>query len=111
MGNKKQELIDTKHRRSLGVHLTSRDIFLTYIFPEIKDELWHYSWIDLYAGEGNLLLPILSSIPIEKRVKFFKEHIHLFDVQPEMTQKCINNAETYGIPFDVANRNIKLRNN
>jgi hypothetical protein len=111
MGNKIQDYRNNKHRRSLGVHLTSRDIFLKYIFPKIKNNLWDYKWIDLYAGEGNLILPVLNSIPVEERIQFFKEHIYLSDIQPEMVQKCLNNAKNYGIPSGIAKKNIQLRNN
>ncbi|MFX1378038.1 MAG: N-6 DNA methylase [Promethearchaeota archaeon] len=106
-----QNLKDNKHRRSLGAHLTSRDVFLKHIFPAIKTLLWKYTWIDLYAGEGNLILPILNSIPVEKRIPFFKEHIYLFDIQSEMVQKCIVNAKHYNIPLNIAQKNIQLRNN
>jgi methylase of polypeptide subunit release factors len=111
MEYKKQDLNSSKYRRSFGVHLTSRDTFLKYIFPEIKERLWEYTWIDLYAGEGNLILPILNSIPNENRIEFFKEHIFLFDIQPEMVQKSIINAEKHGIPSEVASNNIQLRDN
>ena len=50
-------------RRTFGEHLTSKDIFLKYIFPEIKDYLNEYIWVDFFAGEGNLVLPILNHIP------------------------------------------------
>lgn len=111
MGNKIKELEDNKHRRSLGIHLTSREIFLKYIFPEIEVKIWEKIWIDLYAGEGNLVLPILNSISSQKRIRFFKDHIYLFDILPEMVQKCINNAINYGIPIEIAKKNIQLRDN
>jgi len=111
MGNKIKDVKENKHRRSFGVHLTSRDIFLKYVFPEIEEKLWEYTWIDLYAGEGNLILPVLSSISVEKRIEFFREHIYLFDIQPEMIQKCLINAKNYGIPSEIAEKNIQLRNN
>ncbi|MFW9882353.1 MAG: N-6 DNA methylase, partial [Candidatus Thorarchaeota archaeon] len=111
MENNSKDFIDNKYRRSLGVHLTSKEIFLKYIFPEIESKLWDYTWMDLYAGEGNLILPILSSISSNKRIQFFKEHIFLFDIQPEMVQKCIINAKKYNIPSDIAEKNIQLRNN
>ncbi len=104
---KKQNLI----RRSFGAHLTSSEIFLKYIYPEIQDKLWDYTWIDLYAGEGNLILPILDSIHTEQRVRFFKNHIMLYDIQQEMVNKCIENAKNYGIPKKTAVNNIKVRNN
>ncbi|MFX1309165.1 MAG: N-6 DNA methylase [Promethearchaeota archaeon] len=111
MVNRIQEFKDNKNRRSLGVHLTSRDIFLKYILPEIEKKLWKHTWIDLYAGEGNLILPILNSISYQNRIHFFKDHIFLFDIQPEMVQKCIINAKNYGIPPKIADKNIKLRDN
>ncbi len=111
MENNIQSIKDNKHRRSLGVHLTSRDIFIKYIFPEIQDKLWDYTWVDLYAGEGNLILPILNSISPDNRIHFFKDHINLYDIQPIMVKKCITNAENYGIPSEVVHQNIKLRDN
>ncbi len=106
-----KQIRENTYRRSYGIHLTSKDIFLKYIFPEIQDRLWSFKWIDLYAGEGNLILPILDSISPENRVRFFEDHIYLSDIQSEMIEKCINNAEKYGIPYKVAARNIKLRDN
>lgn len=111
MGNMRQVSKDNKYRRSLGVHLTSTEIFHKYIFPEIKEKLWEYTWIDLYAGAGNLILPILSQIPLEKRIIFFSDHIFIFDIQPEMIKRCIISAENYGIPSEVAKKNIRLRDN
>ncbi|MFX1240187.1 MAG: N-6 DNA methylase [Promethearchaeota archaeon] len=111
MEKKIQDIKENKHRRSLGIHLTSKDIFLKYIFPEIETKLWDFTWIDLFAGQGNLILPILDSIPIEQRLQFFKEHIFLSDVQSEMVYKCINNAIDFGIPPEIAEENIQLRDN
>ncbi|MHA2280663.1 MAG: N-6 DNA methylase [Promethearchaeota archaeon] len=111
MKNKKELSEQSLHRRSFGVHLTSSDIFLKFIFPEIKDKLWEYYWIDLYAGEGNLILPILNSIQPEDRVRFFKNHIYLSDIQEEMLKKCVKKAGDYDIPPEVAFRNIQLRDN
>jgi len=111
MGDKLRELEDNAHRRSLGFHLTPRSLFLEYILPEIKDKLWKHMWIDLFAGEGNLILPILDSINPNERIGFFKNHIYLFDIQVGMIQKSIEIAETYGIPSKIASNNIKLRDN
>jgi len=98
-------------RRNFGVHLTSKEIFLEKILPEIKKKLRDYIWVDLYCGKGNLILPILDSIPKEKRINFFENHIFLFDIQEEMVQKSIENAVAYGIPFSIAKKNIKQRDN
>ncbi len=98
-----------RKRREFGAHLTSIDIFKKFIFPEIKNILYRYTWIDLFAGEGNLILPILEAIPKNKRIDFFKEHIFLFDTQKEMIEKAIENAKNYGIPYEIAHQNIQMR--
>jgi hypothetical protein len=98
-------------RRTMGVHLTSSETFEAYIYPEIEDKLYEYLWIDLYAGEGNLVFPILEKIPKKKREYFFKEHIFLSDIQEKMVQKCIDTAISYGISEEMAKMNIKKRNN
>jgi type I restriction-modification system DNA methylase subunit len=67
--------------------------------------------VDLFAGEGNLILPILKHIPYEKREDYFKNHIFLFDIQESMVQKCIENAQFYGISEDLAKNNIIIRDN
>jgi len=111
MVNNRQNSEENTFRRSFGIHLTSREVFLEFIFPEIKDKLWQHRWVDLYAGEGNLILPILNSIPPENRLKFFKHHIFLSDIHSEMVEKCIENVGNYGIPSEAALKNIKVRNN
>ena len=52
--------MEKSNKRMYGSHLTSTDIFQEYILPDIKPILKDYTWIDLYAGEGNLILPILT---------------------------------------------------
>ncbi len=93
-------------RRSLGVHLTSVNTFKKYVFPKIKNKINDFIWVDLFAGEGNLILPILESISKDKRIQFFKENIFLFDIQKEMVKKSVENAIKYGIPKEIAEKNI-----
>jgi len=66
---------EQKARREFGAHLTSVDIFKKFIFPHIRNVLYKYTWVDLFAGEGNLILPILEAIPKDERIDFFKNHI------------------------------------
>jgi len=93
-------------RRTFGEHLTSVEIFKNFILPEIKEEIPKYRWVDLFCGEGNLILPILEFLPEDKRTEFFKEHIFLFDIQKELIEKAISNALKYGIPREIAEKNI-----
>ncbi|MHA1488155.1 MAG: N-6 DNA methylase [Promethearchaeota archaeon] len=111
MAGRSNKFTKKTHRRTLGVHLTSTKIFFKYILPEIKDKLFDYIWIDQYAGEGALILPILKFIPKDKRINFFKNHIYLFDIQEDMVDKSINNALAYGIPKEIAIKNIRQRDN
>jgi len=98
-------------RRKFGLHFTSIEMFYRYIFPEIKDFLENYLWVDLYAGVGNLILPILNEIPENQRESFFHKHIYLFDVQKDVVLNCIKNAGKYGITKEIAEQNIKTRDN
>jgi len=93
-------------KRIYGEHLTSIHIFENFILPEIKNKIYDYLWVDLFCGEGNLILPILNLVPEEKRIEFFKNHIFLFDVQEEMIEKAVLNASSYGIPEDIARERI-----
>jgi hypothetical protein len=47
-------------RRTYGEHLTSISIFQKFILPEIEKDIYNYRWVDLFCGEGNLILPILE---------------------------------------------------
>lgn len=69
-----------RRRRTYGEHLTLIQIFKEFILPEIKDKLYNYVWVDLFAGKGNLIVPILELIPKNKRITFFRRHIFLFDI-------------------------------
>ena len=99
-------LVPSKHRL-FGQHFTSENIFTNFIFPEIKDKLYDYKFVDLFGGEGNLILPILNVIPKHKRIDYFKKHLFLFDIQPELVETAIQRAESYGIPREIAKENIK----
>lgn len=106
------EIVEEKsRRRTLGVHLTSEQTFISYIFPQIKEILYEYTWFDLYCGEGNLIFPILENISDSEKVNFFKNHIFLSDIQSQMIQKCVKKAVSYGIPLELAKKNIFMRDN
>jgi len=93
-------------RRRFGEHLTSIRIFKKFILPEIKTDIYKYRWVDLFCGEGNLVLPILELVPADERINFFKKRIFLFDIQKELVEKAISNALQYGIPQKIARANI-----
>ena len=97
---------DQQNRRHFGQHFTSIKIFQQYIFPDIKDRLWDFLWVDLFAGSGNLVLSILDHIPPEQRIPFFEDHIRLFDIQDHCIREAIENAIIYGIPLELAQKNI-----
>ncbi len=101
-----------ENKRYYGEHLTPVDIFHRFIYPEIKDKLYNYIWIDLYAGKGNLILPILEKIPVNERINFFQKHIRLFDIQDEMVKHMINKVvKEYNIPLHIAKKFIQKRDN
>ncbi len=105
----KGTVVSKKEIRVYGQYFTPIEIFKTYILPEIKDKLYNYLWVDLFAGEGNLILPILDEIPSENKIDFFRDHIYLFDIHPEMVERAVQNAIKYGIPEKLAREKIKVR--
>lgn len=98
-----------KKRRTYGEHLTPIQIFKEFILPEIKDKLYDYIWVDLFAGKGNLILPMLELIPKSERIEFFKRRIFLFDIQKELVEQAVQNAVSCGIPKEIAEQNIFQR--
>ena len=77
--------------------------------PEVQKHLYSYRWVDLFCGEGNLILPILDLVPEHERIEFFRKHIFLFDIQKELVEKSILNALKYGIPGEIAQQHIMQR--
>jgi len=96
-------------RRIYGEHLTPIKIFKEFILPEIEDKIYDYIWVDFFAGGGNLILPILELIPEKERINFFENHIFLFDKQKKFVKKAIFNSMNYGIPKEIAEKNIIKR--
>lgn len=103
------EVQEHKYRRTLGVHLTSIGIFNDYILPRLSVKLYEYIWVDLFCGEGNLVLPILNSVPIDQRDHYFERRIFLFDIQEKMIERSIENAISYGVSRRIAERNIQVK--
>ena len=104
--SEESERMISQKRRVYGEHLTSVEVFKQFILPTIKDRLNDFVWVDLFAGKGNLILPILDLVPENKRVDFFKTRIFLFDIQKELVEESIKNAMSYGIPKETAEKNI-----
>ena len=105
-------LTKEENNKLYGEYLTPIEIFNKIIFPHIKDVLYDYLWVDLYAGKGNLIFPILDRIPLYERVEFFKKHIRLFDIQEKMINFMRNKAiNEYSIPPEIAYENIQLKDN
>ena len=96
-------------RRTFGVHYTPTEIFSQHIFPAIRDRLWDYCWADLFCGEGNLIFPIVESIPAGARSRFFDQHVRMFDIDPHAVAKCIEKAQALGIARPVCEKRIRCQ--
>jgi hypothetical protein len=80
-----------------------------YILPELAPVLTQYRWVDLFAGKGDLIFPILEQVPPAERADFFAEHIRLYDIQPQMVAHCIQRAVALGVPEPLAREHIRQR--
>jgi hypothetical protein len=99
--------VERKRRRALGEHLTPTQLFIDYILPEVAPLRLRYRWVDLFAGKGDLIFPLLELTPPAEREAFFREHIFLYDIQSEMVEHCVRRAVQLGIPEPLARRNIR----
>ncbi len=100
---------EDKNRRTYGQHFTPTTIFEEFIYPEIREDLDKYIWVDMFAGEGNLILPILNHIPQNRRIEFFEKHVFLFEIQEQCIEQARHNAMKQGIPEELAIGNIQQR--
>ncbi|MEM4620989.1 MAG: N-6 DNA methylase [Desulfurococcaceae archaeon] len=96
-------------RKKYGAFETPVWVFEKYIYPKISSLIYDYIWVDLFCGCGNLVLPILNHIPLDKRVEFFKNQVFLFDILPEMVDQAVENAVRLGIPRSIAEENIRVK--
>lgn len=92
-----------------GEHLTPLDVFERYIKPEVEKRLYDYIWTDMFAGEGNLIIPLLELVPEGHRVGFFRERVFLFDLQEKMVRKTALRLKKLGIPEEVVLKNVQVR--
>ncbi|MCL4452294.1 MAG: N-6 DNA methylase [Candidatus Thermoplasmatota archaeon] len=104
---KRPETLDK--RRLLGSHLTPVSVFQNYILPDISPLIHDHNFIDMFCGEGNLILPILDLLPRSERTDYFRKHIQMYDADPEMVSKSIEKAAEYGVAHQVLEACIKVR--
>lgn len=101
--------LDDATMKKYGVFETPAWVFKQYVYPRISNVLQEYAWVDLFCGGGNLVLPILEYIPVDERAEFFQNHVFLYDVLPEMVEEAIRHAVRLGVPRDIAEKNIHVR--
>lgn len=105
MGN----ISERKRRRALGEHLTPSQVYQAYVLPALTPLRTRYRWVDLFAGAGDLIFPLLEQTPPADRAEFFRDHIFLYDIQPEMVERCVRRAVQLGIPEGLARQNIRCQ--
>jgi len=93
-------------KRKQGAFYTPTELFDKYIYPEISNNLWDYTWIDLFCGRGDLIIPLLSHIDPSERADFFADHIRCFDVDPTALKELSNRLKRMGIPDNIIKRNL-----
>jgi len=96
------------HRKKHGIHYTPSDVFREHILPRIRDSLEEYTWIDLYCGEGNLILPLLDDIKDDReRNRFFEDHVRGFDIDSTALDTFSSRLRELGIDETLLERNIR----
>jgi len=94
-------------KRKQGVFYTPTELFDKYIYPEISDILWDYTWVDLFCGRGDLIIPLLLHIECQERTAFFADHIRCFDVSPMALKELAKRLREIGITDeDLIKKNL-----
>jgi len=96
-------------RRLLGSHLTPVNVFQDYILPDVGPLMHDHIFMDLFCGEGNLILPMLDLVPRPERSAYFRKHIFMCDADPVMVERAIDIASDYGVDDEALETNITVR--
>ncbi|MFN3621760.1 MAG: N-6 DNA methylase, partial [Nitrososphaerales archaeon] len=93
-------------KKKRGAFYTPAELFSNYILPRIKDTLWDYTWIDLYCGKGDLIIPIVKAIEANQRSEFFSEHIRCFDVDSYALSVFADRLRQVGVKDELIKKNL-----
>ena len=84
MDEKSKLVSNKKERRTLGVHLTSVDIFSKYILPDIRETLKDFIWVDLdtYVSYDISYINELNNVFVENGGKTTTPNILIQNPKP-----------------------------
>ncbi|MCL4329727.1 MAG: N-6 DNA methylase [Candidatus Thermoplasmatota archaeon] len=95
--------------RNYGEHLTPGRIVREYIVPWALPELFSYAIVDMFCGEGDMIIPLLEQVPAEKRAAFVSERVWLYDIQERMVSRTVDRLVSIGIPGRIAESKVTVR--
>ncbi|MEM4165502.1 MAG: N-6 DNA methylase [Nitrososphaerales archaeon] len=93
-------------KKKRGLFYTPAEVFRKYVLPKLKDSLWDYTWIDLYCGKGDLIIPIVKDIEENNRNKFFSEHIRCFDIDEHALSLFADRLRQIGVKDELIKKNL-----
>jgi len=93
-------------KRKIGAFYTPEGIFDKYILPKIETLLWEYTWIDLYCGKGDLIIPIVKCINENKRDLFVEQHIKCFDIDEKALSIFKERLRNLNVKEEVIERSV-----
>lgn len=93
-------------KKKRGSFYTPDEVFNRYILPKIRDVLWSYTWLDLYCGRGDLIMPILKAVDESRRNEFFDEHVRCFDIDEKALGLFAERLRQLGIEERLINKNL-----
>lgn len=95
--------------RNFGEHLTPDRLVREFILPWVIPELYRYAWVDLFCGEGNLVIPLIESVPENRRAEFVASRVWMYDIQEKMVSRTIQKIVSLGVPEKIASSKIKVK--
>ena len=95
--------------RNYGEHLTPGRIVREYIVPWVMPDLFRYAIVDMFCGEGDMVIPLLELVPAEKRAEFVSGRVWLYDIQERMVSRTVERLLSIGIPARIAESKVMVR--
>lgn len=95
-------------KKQLGQYFTPEELFDEFIRPHIEEKITNRFWTDLFAGEGNLILPILRLVPKERREEFFAKQVYLQEIDERLTSRLTEKLEKLGIAKELVSQRVKI---
>lgn len=87
----------------MGIHYSPED-FYPHLRPYLLPHLHSHRFVDLFGGQGNLLLPLVQEVPPGERNAWAERHLLLVDLREEAVERARVRLVASGLTPETARR-------